>query len=130
MAKSANRTTYPVETPRSATQTLYARLQGNGATDLVLPAQEALNGEIISATFVSTGVYAVTFRYSFPELKQAPDCSFGPSVTAGLSAQFTAIDITAGTGTLNVFVGSTPTNLAVGDFINLNWAVRNSGKNK
>lgn len=130
MAKSANRTVSPVMTPRTETQILYAHLNGAGAADLTLDAQEALNGEILSATRTGAGVYTIAFRYVYPELKQAPVASFGPSVTAGIDGVFSAINIAAGTGTLTTFVGNTPTDLAVGDVIYLCWSVRNSGKNK
>jgi len=130
MAKSANRTTNPIMTPRTDTQLLFAHLAGAGVADLALDAQEALNGEILSAVRTGPGVYTIAFRYAYPELKQAPVASFGPSVTAGIDAVFSAINIQAGTGTLNTFVGSTPTDLAVGDVIYLAWSVRNSGRNK
>jgi hypothetical protein len=129
MARSGNRTTSPVETPRTCVQVLYATLVGGGAGDLTMSAQEALNGEIVSAARTGAGKYTVTFRYVYPELKRAPVFGF-IATTDGLVAQFASIDITTGTGALETYVGSTPTDLATTDTITLDWVVRNSGKNK
>lgn len=129
MARSGNRTTYAVETPRTCVQTLYATLTGAAAADLTLGTQEALNGEIVSAVRTGAGKYTVTFRYVYPELKRAPVFGF-VGTTDGLIAQFASLDITTGTGALETYVGSTPTDLATTDTITIDWVVRNSGKNK
>jgi hypothetical protein len=130
MARSANRTVHPVSSPRTETQTLFAHLIGAGAADLTLDAQGALNGEILTAARSGAGKYTLTFRYVYPELLQAPVCSF-VGTTDGLVGQCSAIDITtAGTAALEIYVGSTPTDLATTDTIYLSWSVRNSGKNK
>jgi hypothetical protein len=131
MATSGNRTTYVVETPRTCVLTLFAHASGGGAgLSCTLDAQEALNGEVISVTFSSTGVYAVLFRYLYPELKGAPIVSFRAATTAGIHGVISAIDVTAGTATLSTFVGSVATDLATTDTFDLTWSVRNSGKNK
>lgn len=129
MARSANRTTHPIETPRTCTQNLYATLVGAATADLTMSTQEALNGEIVSAVHTGTGKYTVTFRYVYPELKRAPVFGF-IGTTDGLIAQFASLDITTGTGALEIYVGSTPTDLATTDTITIDWVVRNSGKNK
>jgi hypothetical protein len=129
MARSANRTTYEVMTPRAETQLLYANLIGGAAGDLTLSTQEALNGEVLSAARTGTGKYTVTFRYSYPELKAAPVFSF-VGTTDGLSGQFASIDIVAGTGAMEIYVGGVATDLAATDTVYLSWVVRNSGKNK
>lgn len=130
MARSANRTTHPISTPRTDTQWLFAHFAGAGAANATFDASETLNGEITTVTFNSTGNYTIAFRYSYPELKMAPVWSFAPNATSGLAANFAAIDITAGTATMLTTVGSTLTNMAAGDTLYLCWAVRNSGKNK
>ena len=108
---------------------LTARLTGAGAADLV-NADSALRGggEVVSATRSAAGKWSVVFRRKFPELKFAPACSF-IGTTDGLVGQWSAIDITAGTGSLEVYVGSTPTDLASTDSIHLFWVVRDSGGN-
>ena len=126
----ANRTTSPIETPRTYVQTLFARFSGNGAADCTFDSQEALNGEIVSLTFSSTGVYLGTFRYSYPELRGAPICSSRAEGTAAIFGKVTAIDVVAKTFTLKTYVGSTLTNLASTDTLDMTWSVRNSGKNK
>lgn len=121
----------PIETPRTCVQTLFAHATGGGAaTSCTLDAQETLNGELISVTNSSTGVYAVVFRYVYPELKGAPIVSFRAATTAGIMGLFSVIDVTAGTGTLKTYVGNTLTDLATTDTFDLTWSVRNSGKNK
>jgi hypothetical protein len=130
MARSANRQTYPVATPRTDTQTLYAHFTGAAASDCTFDAQEALNGEITALTHSSTGVYAGTLRFVYPELKGAPIISSRAEGTAGIFGKVTAIDVTAGTFTLKTYVGNTLTDLATTDTLDMTWSVRNSGKNK
>ena len=125
----AQRTTYPIESPRTSVQVLHAHFTGAGAANGTLDAQEALNGEIVSATWSSTGVYALVFRHAYPELKGAPICSF-IATTGGLDGQCSAIDVTAKTATLKIYAGTTLTDLTTNDTVYLTWAVRNSGKNK
>lgn len=129
MPTRGNRTTHPVNTPRSSVVQIYANLIGGGAGDCTLSTQEALNGEIVSAARTGAGKYTVTFRYTYPELKQAPVFSF-VGTTDGLVGQFASIDITTGTGAMEIYVGNTPTDLATTDTVYLQWSVRNSGKNK
>ena len=138
MSTSANRTTSPLTAPRTETQQLQATFTGAGIGNPTLGAtgaqwspNESLNGEILSIVRVSTGVYTVNFRYGYPQLKKPPTPTFGPFVTAGLVGGCSAVDLTP-TGrvaTLNIFVGSTPTDLAAGDVVTLEWSVRNSNKN-
>lgn len=129
MAKSGgNRSHYAIETPRTEVKQLFATLNGAAAADLTPVTAESANGEIVSATRTGAGVYNVTFRYGYPQLKQAPTCSF-IAATAGLIGSFSAFDVVNGTGTLRTFVGSTPTDVGAGDQISIAWSVRNSGKN-
>lgn len=130
MARSGNRQTYPATTPRTDTVTLYAHFTGAAAADCTFDAQEALNGEITALAFVSTGLYTGTLRFVYPELKGAPILSSRAEGTAGIFGKVTVIDVTAGTFTLKTYVGSTLTNLATTDTLDMTWSVRNSGKNK
>lgn len=125
----ANRTHHPLDTVKSDSVLLTAKLTGAGAADLV-NAESANNGggEIVSAVRTGAGKYTVTFRRLYPALKFAPAMSF-VGTTDGLVAQFASIDVTTGTGALEVYVGSTPTDLATTDTIYLMWLVRNSGRN-
>lgn len=125
----ASRTTSPVATPRTDVHLLFASLVGAGTSNPTFPTQEALNGEILSATRTNTGKWDVTFRYTYPELKQAPVFSF-VGTTDGLIGQCSAIDINAGTASFEFYVGSTPTDLATTDTVFISWAARFSGRNK
>ncbi len=129
MARTASRSTNVVSSPRTDVVVLNANLQGAGAGDLTMTGREALNGEIVSAVRTGAGKYTLTFRYVYPELKAAPICSF-VGTTDGLVGQCGSIDIvTNGTAALEIYVGSTPTDLATTDTIYLTWVARFSGKN-
>lgn len=127
MARSANRSTHPVNGIKTETQVLTARLTGGGAGVSAVVA-ETNAGDIVSATIGATGKYAIVFRYVYPQLLASPILSF-VGTTDGLVGQCSAIDITAGTAALEIYVGSTPTDLATTDTVYLTWVVRNSSKN-
>lgn len=129
MARSANRTTYPVETPRSFVQILYANFVGGGAGNCTLSTQEALNGEIISVTRTGVGTYNIVFRYGYPELKHAPNFTF-VGVSQNMNGRTTAFDVVNATATFVFCIGTTPTDIPTTDTAYVKWAVRNSGKNK
>lgn len=129
-SQGSNRGHNPVESPRTQVKLLFAHFSGNSTSDCTFDSQEALNGEIVSLTHSSTGVYAGTFRYVYPELKGAPVVSSRAEGTAGIFGKVTAIDVTAGTFTLKTYVGNTLTDLATTDTLDMSWAVRASGKNK
>lgn len=120
---------HPVSGLKSDLVMCTARLTGAGAADLV-NADSALlgGGEITAGVRTGAGKYTIAFRRKFPELKCAP---LGTNVgtTDGIVMQWSAIDITAGTGSLEIYVGSTPTDLAATDTIHLLWIARDSGKN-
>lgn len=122
----SNRSTHPVETPRSACHLLTAALVGAGGTDDLVVSET--NGEIVSATYSATGVYLITFRHSYPELKSILGCEV-VGTTDGLRGQFAAIDVAAKTATLEIYVGSVKTVLATTDTMYVNLLVRNSGAN-
>ena len=107
-----------------------ARLTGGGAATSLVNADSALlgAGEIVSATYVSTGLFTVVLRRAFVELKARPMFGIG-GTTAGLICNCTAIDVTAKTATFKFYVGSTLTDPATTDFIDVLWVVRDSGKN-
>lgn len=129
MANSANRTVHELCTPRSSTQMLCANVIGGGAGDCTLSTQEGRNGEILSMVRTDAGKYTCTFRYAYPELKAAPVFSF-VGTTDGLVGQCASIDIVNATAAVEVYVGSTPTDLATTDTMYMTWIVRNSGANK
>jgi len=124
----AHRTYYPVEGRRSEEKLLTSKLVGAGAADMVV-ADAATGGEIVSATRTGAGVFTIVFRDSYPELKSIVGLNFGPRATDGLKASFSAIDVTAKTGTLQVEVNTTDTDPAAGDTLYITWLVRNSGRN-
>lgn len=125
----ANRTTNPLSTPRTEVQALFAALIGGGVgASLTMGTQEALNGEIVSVTWVSTGTYTIVFRHKYPELKSAPGFRFVGS-TDGFNGRCSAIDITAGTATLVFNVSTTLTDLPTTTTVYIDWVCRNSVKN-
>lgn len=123
----ANRTTYPLSTPRSEAQIITAKLVGAGAANMVV--SESTNGEIVSATRSGAGVFSIVFRHSYPELKAILGLNFGPRATDGLKASFSAIDVKAKTATLQIEVNTTDTDPASGDTLHIALLVRNSGRN-
>lgn len=126
----ADRTTYQIKTPKSDVQLLTAAYQGNAGADMVnLEAGNMGGGEISSAVRQSTGVFVLTFRKKYAQLK----CVGEPGIvgtTLGLDARFTAFDVVNQTATVIFEVGVTPTDPAATDFVYFSWFVRNSGFNK
>lgn len=124
------RSTHPVDTAKDKVVILTAKLTGGGAGLSLVNADSAKAGagEVVSATFTATGKYDVVFRHKYPELKAAPVCSF-VATTDGLVGQCSAIDITAGTAALEIYVGNTATDLATTDTLYLTWVVRDSARN-
>ena len=126
MARSANRGTNEIETPHTSAQILYASLVGGGDGNLTLDASETLYGEIRSGTRTGAGKYDIVFKYGYPKLLCAPVFSF-VGTTDGLTGMCSAINVVAGTASIEIYVGSTPTDLATTDTVYVTWAVRNSG---
>lgn len=119
-------TTHPIEGVRSKELLLTAKVTGGGAAS---NCTVDTNGEIESVVYASaTGKYTVTFRRTFPELKCAP-VGVLVGTTDGLRASFSAIDIAAGTATMETWVGSTATDMATTDIMHFMWVVRDSGAN-
>lgn len=119
-------TTYPVDGMRSDEKILTAKVTGGGAAaNCSVPS----NSEISSVVYAAaTGKYTVTFRRTFPELMCAP-VGVLVGTTDGLRASFSAIDIAAGTATMETWVGSTATDMATTDIMHFMWVVRDSGAN-
>ena len=122
----AHRTYYPVDTRKSECKLLTAKLVGAGASDMTIP---ETGSEIVSCTRTGAGVFSIVFRDSYPELKCLLGAHFAPRATDGLRAAFSAIDVAAKTGTLQVEVNTTDTDPAAGDTLHISWLVRNSGRN-
>src|SRR4051812_17889788 len=117
----ANRTTHPLNTVKSDAQLLTGKMVGAGTTlDLVV----ATGSEIVSAVYVSTGKYNLTFRHSYPELKSVVGIEIVGD-TAGLQARLLAIDVAAKTAQILFEVAGTATVLAATDTAYLNLLVRN-----
>jgi len=120
------RTTHPIDGMRSKELLLTAQVTGGGAAaDCTVDT----HGEIATVVYAAaTGKYTVTFRRTFPELKCAP-VGVLVGTTDGLRASFSAIDIVAGTATLETWVGNTATDMATTDVMHFLWVVRDSGAN-
>ena len=110
---------------------LTAKLVGAGGTDDLVLSESGNRGggEVTAATYSATGVYLLTFRHKYPELKSVLGCEV-VGTTDGLRGQFSAIDVAAGTATLELYVGSVKTVLATTDTLYINLLVRNSGSNE
>lgn len=119
-------TTHPIDGMRSKEILLTAQVTGGGAAaDCTVPT----GSEIASCVYAAaTGKYTVTFRRKFPELLCAP-VGVLVGTTDGLRASFSAIDIEAGTATMETWVGNTATDMATTDTMHFMWAVRDSGAN-
>lgn len=123
------RSTNPIETPRTNVHLLFAHATGGDAGNCTFDAAEGLNGEIVSMTRTGVGTYSVVFRYPYPELKAAPRFSF-VGATQNMNGRCSAISVTAKTATFVFCIGATPTDIPSTDTVYVEWAVRNSGKNK
>lgn len=126
----AHRTHHLLQCAKSDMVLLTAQITGGGAAANCVNAESANagGGEVVSCTYSATGIYTIVFRHKYPELKFAPTFSF-IGTTDGLNAQCTAVDVAAGTATIEVYVGSTKTDLATTDTMYMLWGVRNSGAN-
>jgi len=122
----ASRTTYPIDTSKPETTILTAKLTGGGAAASLVndEASRPGGGEIVSATYTGTGKYNVVFRHSYPTIAAYPTFAF-VATTDGLKGQCSAIDVVAKTAAIEIYVGSTPTDLATTDKMSVTWAVRN-----
>ena len=120
----------PLSGVKTAEVLLTARLTGGGAGLDMVNADSALagGGEVVSATFVSTGLFDLVFRHSWVELKSQPNYGVG-GTTVGLQGATVSIDVTAKTARMRLSVGNTVTDPATTDTVHLTWVVRDSGKN-
>jgi hypothetical protein len=124
----ANRTTYPMRTPKSDVEYLTMKFVGGGAGQPTLPeATQYGGGELSGVTWSATGQYACVLRRKYAALKSADAYIVG--ATAGLQARITAVDVGAGTLSIQTEVGAVATNAATTDTIYVTLVVRNSGRN-
>jgi hypothetical protein len=124
----ANRDTDFIRTPRSDVQLLTMKFVGGGAGQPTLPeATQYGGGELSGVTWSATGQYACVFRKKYPQLLSVDAYIVG--ATAGLQARVTAIDVAAGTMSIQTEVGAVATNAATTDTIYVRLVVRNSGRN-
>lgn len=127
----ADRKTHLIEGVKDKLQVITAKLTGGG-NNAVLTADESADmgaGEIIPGARTGTGAHSFTMRKKYPELKAL----LMPTVwgtTAGLQCRILTFDVVAGSGTMQLEVGTVATDAASTDHIHLSWVVRNSGKNK
>lgn len=124
----------PVETPRTKVVQLFATLTGGGASTSLVNSDAAVNGggEIVSATWTTTGTYSVVFAKKWPQVLCLPDFSFldaTASNVSGMNGICTAFSATAGTATFVFAVNTTPTDLLTSTTVTVNWAVRAVSKN-
>lgn len=126
----ANRKTYDLQVVKDQMQLLTAKFQGAGDTDMVNQESAYMGGgEISSAVRTGTGLYTLTFRKKYPELKHLVQPHvFG--TTDDLQCKVLTWDVAAGTATIKLEVGTVATAPAATDFVHFAWVVRNSGQNK
>lgn len=129
MTRSANRSMHPVETVKTDVKWLTAKLTGGGAGDLVVADPVSGNSDVVTAVRTAAGKYTITTRYVYPQLLVAPWFAFD-GTTDGLVGQSNACVVTTGVYPIEIYVGSTATDLATTDTIYMCWVVRNSGKNQ
>lgn len=100
----------------------YAKLTGGGASTSLVNADSANRGagEIVSATWTSTGTYAVVFRHAWPAMLYPPVEKF-VGATADFNMQISAIDLAAGTATFVFNSGTTPTDVPTTTDVYLRW---------
>lgn len=126
----ADRTDYPIKSPKSDMKLLTAVLQGAGAADMVNTESANMGGgEIVSAVRTGTGLFTLTLRKPYPQLKALCDPAI-LGTTAGLEVRFLTFDPVAKTATIVTEVGAVATDPAATDFLHFAWFVRNSGLNK
>jgi hypothetical protein len=124
----ANRDTDLVKTPKDNIHLLTAKFVGNGTGEATLPeATQYGGGEIESMARTGTGTHTIVWRHKYPALKSVSISVVG--ATAGLTGRFTAIDMAAGTATIQLEVGATGTDAATTDTVFINLTCRNSGRN-
>lgn len=116
---------YPLQVAHEAQAVeLFATLTGGGVgANLVnADANNRGGGEIVSATWTSTGTYTIAFRHSWPALRFAPVATF-VGATQDFNMQPSAIDVTAGTATFVFGSNTTPTDVATTTTVYIRWTV-------
>lgn len=124
----ANRDTEFLRFAKSDAELLTMKFVGGAAGQPTLPEATLYGGgELSGVTWSATGQYACVLRRKYPELKSVDAYIVG--ATAGLQARVTAVDVRAGTMTIQTEVGAVATNAAATDTIYVRLIVRNSGRN-
>lgn len=102
----------------------FAHLTGGGVGANLVNADSSNRGggEIVSATFSSTGVYTIVFRHAWPALLFAPIATF-VGANPDFNMQATAMDVVAGTATFTFGSGTTPTDVPTTTEIYIRWTV-------
>lgn len=121
---------YPHQVTRAHVVECFATLTGGGVGTSLVNADSADpgSGEIVSATWSSTGTYTIVFRKTWPEILYYPEATF-LAATADFNMQVSAIDVTAGTATFVFNSGTTPTDVATTITVSIRWVVRSTSKN-
>lgn len=95
---------------------------GVGASLVNADANNRGGGEIVSATFSSTGTYTIAFRHGWPALLFAPVATF-VGANPDFNMQVSAIDVAAGTATFVFGSGTTLTDVPTTTTVYIRWTV-------
>lgn len=104
-----------------------ARFTGNGTSTGTIPTTD--NPYITSINRTGVGTHTIVWAHKFPGTVLDARVSL-IGTTAGLDGRFTALDMSAGTGTLITEVGAVATDAATTDTVYLAIWVRNSASNR
>lgn len=123
MAK--NNVPHNVKCGKGETILVHAKLKGAGAAAALTKNEPFKFGSAVTSVTYggSAGLHTIVFTDKFPQLLSARVDVHG--ATAGLKGRFTAIDVAAGTATLQLEVGAVATNAATTDDIYITLYVRN-----
>lgn len=123
----ANRTFRPIKGHLlSEIVVVTARVVGAATSNATIPTDD--NPYISSITRTDTGDHSIVWREKFPGTVLDAHVSVVGS-TAGLAGRFVAIDMAAGTSSITLEVGATPTDATTNDTVYLVIFVRNTNRN-
>jgi|ERR1700760_212236 len=132
MATSSNGQRHTLETPRTFTVEMFAQLQGGGVGANLVNSDATVNGggEIVSAVWQSTGIYAITFAKAWPMLLYPPIFSFiDPNGVLGFDGQATVMNVAGRTATFQFSTGAALGDVATTTTVYVRWTVRAVSKN-
>jgi hypothetical protein len=115
-----------VKCAKTETVLVHASLKGAGAAALTKNEPFDFGCAVNTITRTGVGAHTIAFTDKYPQLLFPDITVYG--TTAGLKARFTAIDVAAGTATIQLEVGAVATEAAATDFIFFELLVRNSGQ--